>query len=93
MASKKQDACILASTLTTGLTCAEDVHKLTVEQLGAILLSRNEKKPKGKAAMVEAVVGCLGLLPVADGARSSNALKKVPTRTGPCCAPSACYPC
>ena len=20
-------------------------------------------------------------------------LKKVPTRTGPCCAPSACYPC
>ena len=49
------------ASLTTGLTCAEDVHKLTVEQLGAILLSRNEKKPKGKAAMVEAVVGCLGL--------------------------------
>ena len=73
MASKKQDACVLASTLTTGLTCAEDVHKLTVEQLAAILLSRNEKKPKGKAAMVEAVVGCLGLPPVADGARSSNA--------------------
>ena len=61
MASKKQDACVLASTLTTGLTCAEDVHKLTVQQLGTILLSRNEKKPKGKAAMVEAVVGCLGL--------------------------------
>ena len=19
--------------------------------------------------------------------------KKIPTRTGPCCAPSACYPC
>ena len=73
MASKKQDACVLASTLTTGLTCAEDVHKLRVEQLGAILLSRNEKKPKGKAAMVEAVVGCLGLPPVADAARSSNA--------------------
>ena len=70
MASKKQDACVFASKLTTGLTCAEDVHKLTVEQLGAILLSRNEKKPKGKAAMVEAVVGCLGLPPVADGARS-----------------------
>ena len=72
MASKKQDACVLASTLTTGLTCAEDVHKLTVEQLGAIILSRNEKKPKGKG-MVEAVVGCLGLPPLADGAGSSNA--------------------
>ena len=69
----KQDACVLASTLTTGLNCAEDVHKLTVEQLGAILLSRNEKEPKGKAAMVETIVGCLGLPPVADGARSSYA--------------------
>ena len=73
MASKKQDARVLASSLTTGLTCADDVHKLMVEQLGTILLSRNEKKPKEKAAMVEAVVGCIGLPPVADGARSSNA--------------------
>ena len=66
MASKKQDAFVLASTLTTGLTCAKDVDKLTVEQLGAIYLSRKEKKPKRKAAMVEAVVGCLGLHPLAD---------------------------
>ena len=56
MASKKQDACILASTLTTGLSCAEDVRKLKAQQLGPILLSRNEKKPKGKAARVEAVL-------------------------------------
>ena len=49
MASKKQDACVPASMLTTGLTCAEDVHKLTVEQLGAILVSRNEEKPKRKS--------------------------------------------
>ena len=72
MASQKEDACVLASSLTTGLTCAEDVHKLTVEQLGAIFLSRKEKKPKGKAAMVAAVVGCLALPPLADGAGSSN---------------------
>ena len=77
MASKKQDACVLASTLTTGLTCAEDVHKLTVEQLGAILLSHNDKKPKGKAAMVEAVVTCLGLPPVADGARTQEWLESL----------------
>ena len=63
--SKKQDACILASMPTTRLTCAGDVHNLTVEQLGAILLSFNEKKPKGKAAMVEAVLGFLGLPSVA----------------------------
>ena len=24
---------------------------------------------------------------------TSHLLKKVPTRTGPCCAPSACHPC
>ena len=44
MVSKKQDACVLASMLTTGFTFAGDAHKLTVEQLGAILLSRNKKK-------------------------------------------------
>ena len=68
MALKKQDPCILAYTLTTCLTCGEDLHKLRTGQLGAILLSHNERKPKGKAAMVEAIIGCLGLLPVPDGA-------------------------
>ena len=61
MASKKREACVLASTLTTGLTGAEDVHKLTVEQLGAILLIRNKKSQNGRPQWLKPsylVLGC-----------------------------------
>ena len=67
-----------SKTLTTRLTSAKDWHKLMVEQLGAILLSRNEKKPKGKAGMFESVVDCLGLPPVADEAPCSSHASAAP---------------
>ena len=76
MQAQAQDACILVLTLTRGLTWADKVYKWTVEQLGAILLSLNGKIPKGKAAMVEAVLGCRGLSLLVDRAPCSSHLAR-----------------